>query len=102
MTDWTVIAAVGVGLVLILGWIGLEEPRRRWRRAMRRRRCPHQDPCVEGVYRGSERGSARKVYYCPDCKHLWARRITVTDTEWEQLAEQDPTIRTRRGVTSNE
>jgi hypothetical protein len=90
MTDWTVIAGVGVGLLLILGWISLEEPRRRWKRAVRRRRCSHPDPCVDGVYRSSKRGWARKVYYCPDCKHLWAQRIAVPDAEWERLDVPGP------------
>jgi hypothetical protein len=90
MPDWTVIAAAGLGLMLILGWIGTEEARRGWKRARRRQQCRHQDPCLEGTYRGSERGWAREVYYCPDCKHLWAQRVQVSDAEWERLSEQGP------------
>jgi hypothetical protein len=88
MPDWTVIAAVVVGLVFILAWIGSEEARRGWKRALRRRRCGHPDPCLEGAYRGAERGWSREVYYCPDCKHLWARRVRVSDAEWEQLRSE--------------
>jgi hypothetical protein len=89
MTDWTLIAAVGLGLLLILGWIGSEELRRQWKRALRRRRCPHPDPCLDGVYRSRQPGWAREVRYCPDCKHMWARRVQVSDEEWARLGSQD-------------
>jgi hypothetical protein len=89
MPDWTLIAAVGIGLLLILCWIGLEEPRRRWKRSRTRRRCAHRDPCLEGTYRSPEPGWARQVYYCPDCKHLWARRLPITPEEWERLQAEE-------------
>ena len=95
MTDWTVIAAVGVGALLILAWMGLEERRRQWKRALRRRRCSHPEPCLDGRYRGREPGWAREIYYCPDCKHLWARRVPVALEEWARLSEAEPAPRFR-------
>ena len=76
MPDWTVFAAVGVGVLLILAWIGSDEQRREWKQALRRRRCAHPNPCPDATYRAREPGWAREVYYCPDCKHLWSRRIS--------------------------
>jgi hypothetical protein len=90
MADWTLFAAVGIGVLLILAWIGLDEQRRAWKRALRRRRCPHLNPCLDGTYRGREPGWARKVYYCPDCKHLWSRRIPVAGEEWSRLNDPEP------------
>jgi hypothetical protein len=90
MADWTLIVAGGAGLLLVLAWIGLEDQRRHWKRAARRRHCPHVAPCLDGRYRGRDPGWAREVYYCPDCKHLWARRVSVTLDEWERLSEREP------------
>ena|ERR1051326_7984348 len=98
MADWTVAAAVGIGLLLVLAWIGSDEVRRQWRRALRRRRCPHPEPCLEGQYRDAERGWAREVYYCPDCKHLWARRVSVSEEEWSGLDTQNAAPRHRGRV----
>jgi hypothetical protein len=87
MGDWTVVVAAGVGLLVVLGWIGFEERRRHWKRARRRRRCPHPNPCLEGVYRSREPGWAKEVHYCPDCKHLWARRVPISEAEWSRMEE---------------
>ena len=95
MTDWSLIAAGGAGGLLILAWIGLEERRRQWKRAAHRRGCRHPDPCLDGRYRSREPGWAREVYYCPDCKHLWACRVQVALEEWERLSEREPTPRFR-------
>jgi hypothetical protein len=85
MGESTIILTVGLGALLILVWIGSEEARRQWKRALRRRRCPHPVPGLEGTYRSRRPGWVRQVYYCPDCKALWARRVRVTEAEWRQL-----------------
>jgi hypothetical protein len=90
MADWAVFAGAGIGGLLILAWIGSDEKRRQWKRALRRRRCPHPHPCLDGTYRAREPGWAREVYYCPDCKHLWSRRISVPGDEWSRLSDAAP------------
>ena len=87
MGDSTIILTIGLGMLLILVWIGSEEARRHWKRVLRRRRCPHPAPGLDGTYRSRRPGWARQVYYCPDCKAVWARRVRVSEDEWAHLRQ---------------
>jgi hypothetical protein len=89
MVQWLTWVVLVVLAVLAFLWLQTDSLRLNWKGARRRARCPHRDPGIDRVRPLETPGEVKTVYYCPDCKHLWAEVSEVPRDEWERLVARE-------------